>query len=300
MILVTEFMDEAWVDWLRGRAAVRYEPDLPDRPDALAALASEARALVVRNRTQVRGPLLDAGFAVVGRLGVGLDNIDVEGCAARGIDVIPATGANTLSVAEYVMTAAALLHRRAYLLRPEMERGEWPRAAAGRGREMAGATLGLVGYGAIARETARLARAWGMGILAHDPFATDFEGAEAVALGELLARSDVVSLHVPLTDDTRRMIGAEALAAMRPGAVLVNAARGGVVDEAAVADALGRGHLAGAALDTFEREPLGAVHPFAGVPNLLLTPHIGGVTAEANARVSEMIARAVADRLGLA
>ena len=214
--------------------------------------------------------------------------------------MIPATGANTLSVAEYVMTAAALLRRRAYLLRPEMERGEWPRAAAGRGREMAGATLGLVGYGAIARETARLARAWGMGILAHDPFATDFEGAEAVALGELLARSDVVSLHVPLTDDTRRMIGAEALAAMRPGAVLVNAARGGVVDEAAVADALGRGHLAGAALDTFEREPLGAVHPFAGVPNLLLTPHIGGVTAEANARVSEMIARAVADRLGLA
>ena len=300
MILVTEFMSEAWVDWLRARGDVEYFTDLPDRPDDLLRLAGRADAVIVRNRTQVKDGLLDAGFRIVGRLGVGLDNIDVEGCRARGIAVIPATGANTLSVAEYVVTTVAVLLRGAYLMRPAMEAGDWPRAQAGRGREMAGKTLGLIGYGAIARETARLARAWGMGVIAHDPYAADFDGAEGVALADLYARADAVSLHVPLTDGTRGMIDADALAAMRPGAVLVNAARGGVVDEAAVAAALLSGHLGGAALDTFEAEPLGVDHPFAGVPNLILTPHIGGVTAEANERVSETIARAVAERLGLA
>lgn len=300
MIVVTEFMAEAWVDWLRVRTDVTYAPDLPDRPGDLPALARGADALIVRNRTAVRGPLLDAGFRVVGRLGVGLDNIDVAACEARGIAVIPATGANTLSVAEYVVTTIAVLRRGAYLMRPAMEAGDWPRGAAGQGREVAGSVLGLVGYGAIARAAARLARAWGMTVIAHDPFAHDFEGAEAVDLPELLARADAVSLHVPLTDATRGLIGAEALAAMRPGAVLVNAARGGVVDEAAVADALRGGRLGGAALDVFAHEPLGPDHPFNGVPNLILTPHIGGVTAEANERVSEMIARAVAERLGVA
>ena len=299
MILIAEFMDDAWVDWLRSRGDVRYEPDLPDRADDLMAAADGARALIVRNRVQVRGDLLDAGFRTVGRLGVGLDNIDLDGCAARGIEVIPATGANTLSVAEYVVTTAAVLLRGAYAMRPAMEAGEWPRATAGRGREIAGKVLGLVGYGAIARETARLGRAWGMRVVAHDPYAADFDGAEAVALDALLARADVVSLHVPLTDATRRLIDADALDAMRPGAVLINAARGGVVDEVALAAALREGRLGGAALDTFELEPLGADHPFAEAPNLILTPHIGGVTQEANARVSEMIARAVADHLDL-
>ena len=299
MIVVAEFMDEAWVDWLRARAPVLYEPDLPDRPDALLASARGARALVVRNRTPVRGPLLDAGFEVVGRLGVGLDNIDVAGCEACGIAVIAATGANALSVAEYVITTAAMLLRGAYQSRPAMEAGAWPRAEAGRGREIAGKALGLVGYGATARRTGALGRAMGMAVLAHDPYAAAFDGAEAVPLPELLARADVVSLHVPLTDATRHLIDGAALAAMRPGAVLVNAARGGVVNEAAVAAALRDGRLGGAALDTFEREPLGADHPFAGAPNLILTPHVGGVTREANARVSETIARAVAERLGL-
>ncbi|MEM7487689.1 MAG: NAD(P)-dependent oxidoreductase, partial [Pseudomonadota bacterium] len=177
MILITEFMDEAWVDWLRERAEVIYEPDLPDRPEALDELAKEAQALIVRNRTQVRGDLLYAGFGCVGRLGVGLDNIDLDGCAAHGIAVYPATGANTLSVAEYVVTTAAMLLRGAYGMRTEMEAGTWPRAEAGRGREIAGKTLGLVGYGEIARATARLGAAWGMSCLASDPYADDFPGA---------------------------------------------------------------------------------------------------------------------------
>lgn len=302
MILITEFMDDAWVDWLRERTEVTYAPDLPDRPDDLNRLAQKARALIVRNRTQVTGALLEAGFSCVGRLGVGLDNIDLDGCKARAITVYPAHGANTLSVAEYVVTTAAVLLRGAYFLMPQMESGAWPRGLAGQGREIAGKTIGLVGYGAIARITADLARAMGMTAAAFDPHLHSDDPAwastTAMPLADLLATSDVISLHVPLTRDTRHLINAQTLAAMKPGAVLINAARGGVVDEAALVVALRSGHLAGAALDVFEQEPLGREHPFAGVPNLILTPHIGGVTAEANTRVSEMTARSIAGHLG--
>lgn len=303
MILITEFMDEAWVDWLRDRAEVTYAPDLPDRPDDLARLAASATAIIVRNRTQVRGDLLEAGFKCVGRLGVGLDNIDMAACKERGIEVFPAHGANTLSVAEYVVTTAAVLLRGAYFMRPEMEAGAWPRGPAGQGREVAGKTLGLIGFGAIARVTAGLARALGMAVVAYDPFLAHddpaWEGVVPMPLDSLIKQADAISLHVPLTDDTRHLIDAETFAAMKPGAVLTNAARGGVVDEAALVDALHAGHLAGAALDVFEDEPLGADHPFKGAPNLILTPHIAGVTAEANTRVSEMTARTVARHLGL-
>lgn len=300
MILITEFMDEAWVDWLRERTDVEYQPDLPDFPEELAQKAQMAQALIVRNRTQVRGDLLYAGFSCVGRLGVGLDNIDVAECKARDIAVFPATGANTLSVAEYVVTTAAMLLRGAYGLSDELIAGKWPRAAAGQGREIAGKTLGLIGYGEIARRTARLGAAMDMTCIASDPYAEDFPGAIEGTEEEVLTTADVIALHVPLTDETRGMINAEVIAAMKPGAVIVNAARGGVVDEVALCAALKSGHLGGAALDTFVDEPFGADNPFAGVPNLILTPHIGGVTIEANARVSEMTARKVAAHLGVA
>lgn len=300
MILITEFMDEAWIDWLRERTDVEYQPDLPDFPEELAQKAQMAQALIVRNRTQVRGDLLYAGFSCVGRLGVGLDNIDVAECKARDIAVFPATGANTLSVAEYVVTTAAMLLRGAYGLSDELIAGKWPRAAAGQGREIAGKTLGLIGYGEIARRTARLGAAMDMTCIASDPYAEDFPGAIEGTEEEVLTTADVIALHVPLTDETRGMINAEVIAAMKPGAVIVNAARGGVVDEVALCAALKSGHLGGAALDTFVDEPFGADNPFAGVPNLILTPHIGGVTIEANARVSEMTARKVAAHLGVA
>lgn len=298
MILITEFMDEDWVAWLRERGDVRYEPEMADRPDDLAVAAQAARALIVRNRTQVRGDLLEAGFTVVGRLGVGLDNIDVAGCEARGIEVIPATGANTLTVAEYVVTTAAMMLRGAYQLRAPMEAGDWPRAEAGRGREVNGKVMGLVGYGAIAHEVERLARPFGFQLIAHDPFCTDWGGMRDVPLDALLVLSDVVTLHVPYSEATHHLIGREAIEMMKDDAIVINASRGGVVDEAALTDALRAGTLGGAALDCFENEPLGTDHPFEGCPNLVLTPHVAGVTREANARVSEMIARKVADALG--
>lgn len=305
MIVITEFMDEAAVDTLRAAFETHYDPTLADRPEDIPALLAGARALIVRNRTQVTPALLDAGpdLACVGRLGVGLDNIDMEACSARRVTVYPALGANTLSVAEYVIGTAMALLRGAYAVNGRMLAGDWPRTECS-GRELAGKVLGLVGFGAIARETARLGRALGMEIAAFDPFLAErdpaWSGVSRLDLQTLLATADVLSLHVPLTPETRHLIGADELSRMPPGAVLVNAARGGVVDEAAVASALREGRLGGAALDVFETEPLtaGAAAVFAETPNLILTPHIAGVTVESNVRVSSLIAGKVLEHLG--
>ncbi len=300
-VVITEFMDESAVEALRAQCDVLYDATLVDRQaDLLAALVG-ARALIVRNRTQVNTALLAAapGLVVVGRLGVGLDNIDLPACRARHIEVIPATGANALAVAEYVIATAMVLLRGAYLSSAEVAAGNWPRPRLSGGREIGGKTLGLVGFGGIGRLTARLAQALGMHVLAHDPLVAPDDALWArhdVAprdIDALLAEADVVSLHVPLTDTTRALMDPARIARMKPGAVLINTARGGIVNEPALADALHEGRLAGAALDVFDREPLPAGSPLAGTPNLILTPHIGGVTRESNIRVSTLIAQKV-------
>jgi (S)-sulfolactate dehydrogenase len=303
-IVITEFMDEAAIREILAGRDVLYDPKLVDRPNDLLAQLGDARALIVRNRTQVRGALLEAArkLEVVGRLGVGLDNIDVEACKARGISVHPATGANDLSVAEYVITAALVLLRRAWTATPEVTAGKWPRMTT-IGREISGKTLGLVGLGNIARETATRARALGMQIVAFDPLLpadhAAWQLAKPCSLKELLQAADVVSLHVPLLPSTKNMIGREQLASMRRGSIIINAARGGVLDEDAVIECLRSGHLGGAALDVFDTEPLDAARGarFTETPNLLLTPHIAGVTEESNVRVSELIARRVLGHL---
>ena len=296
-IVISEFMDEAAVDELRRDFSVTYDKTLVDRPEDLKALAAGARALIVRNRTQVRGDLLAAGarLEAIGRLGVGLDNIDTEACKARGIAVLPATGANDIAVAEWAVTTIMVLLRGAYFASDDVAAGTWPRERL-MGREVHGKVLGLVGFGAIARETAVRARALGMSIIAADPFVTPDDpawgriGARSVSLDTLLAEADAVSLHIPLTAETRNLIDAGRLTAMKRDAVIVNAARGGVIDEAALAAALKAGTIAGAALDVFDVEPLKAGSPLAGRPNLILTPHIAGVTVESNVRVSSVTA----------
>lgn len=299
-IVISEFMDDDVVRRSFAGRDVTYDPKLVDRPGDLAAALSTARALIVRNRTQVRPVLLDQAprLKVVGRLGVGLDNIDMDACKARGIAVYPASGANDLAVAEYVITAALILLRKAWFITGRVAAGDWPRMAA-MGRELAGKKLGLIGYGAIARQTARRAQDLGMSVCGFDPYLpTDnpaWAGAQRVGFDDLLAGSDVISLHVPLTPQTHHMIDGRALARMRPDALLINAARGGVVDEQALVAALRARKLGGAALDVFEKEPVDAVTGamFADVENLLLTPHIAGVTAESNVRVSAVTAAAV-------
>ncbi|MEP1207354.1 MAG: hydroxyacid dehydrogenase [Rhizobiaceae bacterium] len=303
-IIITEFMDEDAVDRLTADYDCVYDPALVDDPDRLASLVSTARALIVRNRTQVRGDLLAAGEVLecVGRLGVGLDNIDVAACQARDIDVYPATGANDLSVAEYVITTAQALLRGAYLGTASVVAGEWPRQSM-MGRELSGKVMGLVGYGSIAREVAGRARSLGMSVAAYDPYLPSDNAAwgdtTSMSLADLAASADIISLHVPLTESTKHLINADYLAAMKPDAMVINAARGGVVDDAALAAALAAGEIGGAALDVFETEPLTAEagEKFAALQNFIATPHIAGVTSESNIRVSHLIADKVLEKL---
>ncbi len=304
-IVITEFMDERAVAQLRAKHDVLYDAQLVDDSARLMKEAAHADAIIVRNRTQVRGDLLAAlkPCKVVGRLGVGLDNIDVSACQASGMQVIPATGANAQSVAEYVLASAMLLLRGAYQSSAAVSAGQWPRNALSNGREIGGKTLGLIGFGSIGQLTATLARTVGMQVIAFDAMldadhpAFHTTGARCAGLEEVITTSDVLSLHVPLVDSTRGLLGAERIASMKRGAVLINTARGGIVDEVALAAALKSGHLGGAAIDVFGTEPLPAAPHFEGCPNLLLTPHIAGVSAEANERVSFLIADKVMQAL---
>ena len=304
-VIITEFMDAGAVESLRAGFDVHYDPDLHGDPEGIASRLGPARALIVRNRTRVDAAVLAAGprLVAVGRLGVGLDNIDLDACAERGVSVYPATGANVVAVAEYVIAATLMMLRGAYRATGRVLAGEWPRTAL-IGREASGKTLGIVGFGAIGRAVAPRAAALGMEVAAFDPMlAPDDPAWDGTAarrlddLGALLAVSDVVTLHVPLTGTTRHLVGAGEIAAMKRGACIVNTARGGVLDETAMAEALASGRLGAAALDVFEDEPLPAHSLLAGVPNLYLTPHVAGLTEEANARTGELIASRIRSAL---
>lgn len=300
-IVISEFMDSPAVQALSRRFDVRYDPDLVEHRDALLKAVEHADALIVRNRSQVDADLLAAAprLAVVGRLGVGLDNIDLATCTKRGIKVIPAVGANARAVAEYVMGAMLVLLRGTYGATADVSQGKWPRTALSNGLEAHARTFGMVGFGGIGQLTASLARGLGMRVIAcddaigHDAPVWQESGVLPCRLETLLAQADVVSLHLPLVASTRNLFNAERLSLMKPGSLLINTSRGGIVDEAALAQCLRQGHLRGAALDVFEQEPLPAGSPLADTPNLLLTPHIAGLTIEANTRVSDMVADGV-------
>jgi (S)-sulfolactate dehydrogenase len=302
-IVITEFLEPAAVEVLKKDFRVNWDPELWNKRAELEKLVRDLPGLIVRNRTPVDKALLELApkLKVVGRLGVGLDNIDVKACAARGVEVCSARGANATSVAEYAIAMAMiLLRKRAYLDTQRLIAGEWPREELGRGVELAGKRLGIVGLGSVGGTTARKARGLDMRVVAADPYLPDnhenWNLAERVSFDELLTTSDVITLHCPLNSETRGMIGARELARVRKGAVLINSARGGIVDEAACAAALRSGPLGAAALDVFDYEPIkaDAGKVFAGLPNAILTPHISGVTLEANHRVSFMTVESVA------
>ncbi len=304
-IVIAEFMDERAVAQLSAKHTVVYDPKLVDDPARLLVEAGTCDVLVVRNRTQVRGELLAAlaRCKVVGRLGVGLDNIDVQGCESKGMTVIPATGANALSVAEYVITSAMMLLRGSYASTAAVASGNWPRNALSNGRETAGKTLGIIGFGSIGRRVASMAQGLGMTVVAFDAMlpATDAAyrdaGVEFKSIDTLISSADVVSLHVPLVDGTRGLFNAARIATMKRGSVLINTSRGHIVDMSALVAALRSGQLGGAAVDVFDEEPLPAAEELQNCPGLLLTPHISGVSAESNERVSFMIADKVLEAL---
>jgi len=302
-VLITEFMDQPAVDLLAKTLDVHYEPELFAKPDQLLQRVDSHQALIVRNRTQVTAEVVKQAnkLKVVGRLGVGLDNIDLKACQDHGVQVAPATGANAVSVAEYVMGAIFTLYRAIGDGYAPVTQGLWPRTQMV-GQEIAGKTLGLVGMGEIAHEVAKRAGVFGMQIAYFDPYVKDssLPYTAHASLEALLAVSDCVSLHVPLTNGTRHLINAARLALMKTEALLINTARGGVVDEQALVQALRSGQLGGAALDVFEQEPVDLAYGqrFAGVERLILTPHVAGVTIESNARVSDVTAKNVLRALG--
>lgn len=260
----------------------------------LTAAASRARALVVRNQSRVDRELLDAcpRLRVVGRAGVGLDNIDLDAASARGVVVVAPLGANAVSVAEHALGLALGLARRVVPLDRDCRGGGWDRTP---GRELGGAVWGLLGAGATGQACGRLAAAVGMRVLAYDPYAGSRAAALAAAgirlapLDEVAGSAEVLSCHLPATAATRHFVNAALLARMRPGALFVNVARGAVVDEDALAEALASGRIGGAALDVREQEP-----PPPGVletmDNVILTPHVAGITEQSEERILRVLA----------
>jgi phosphoglycerate dehydrogenase-like enzyme len=300
VILVAEELDPRGLELLEGGGyPFCYEPNLWRDSEALRQALAGATALIVRNRIRVDGALLEAAprLRVVGRLGTGLDNVDQEALGARGVALVHAPGANAPGVAEYVL--AALFHLARGL--PRAAQGE-DRLALG-GFELAGKTLGLVGLGEVGLRVAHRAKTLGMRVVGYDPLRRPWEaalevaGVEFLPLEEVLAEAQFLSLHAPLTPETRGLVGREVLARMRPGAYLINTARGELVDHHALYEALRSGHLAGAVLDVTDPEPLPPDHPLRELENCLLTPHIAGLTRESQARVGERVVRGILEVL---
>ena len=262
----------------------------------------EAHALIVRSETRVTPELMNLApnLRVIARAGVGVDNIDVPAATKRGIAVMNAPGANTVSAAEHALALLLALARRIPWAAEAMRRGEWDRKRF-QGSELRGKTLGIVGLGRIGGHVAHLARAFGMHVLGHDPYLAPERAAELevklVTLEELLREADVVTLHLAATEQTNRLINADRLQLMKPTAVLINTARGELVDEVALAAAVEAGSIAGAAMDVFAVEPLPADSPLRKLERVILTPHVAASTAEAQERVSTETCAAVRDAL---
>ena len=303
-VVISEFMDNNAVKKISEKYSVLNDPKLYSAPEKFNQVMSNATALIVRNQTLVDRPLLESSpnLKVIGRLGVGLDNIDVNSCKERNVEVIPATGANSLAVVEYVIAAMLNLSRGVFTSTKSVAAGDWPRSEL-IGGEIAGKTLGLVGFGSIAQQLASKAISLEMTVIAYDPFveedATVWSKVKKVSFETLLESADIISLHMPLTDTTRNMINSQSFSLMKNSVTLINTARGGIIDEIALVEALKSGAIANAAIDVFDSEPLSGElgKKFRDLPNLILTPHIAGVTMESNVRVSDMIAEAIISHL---
>lgn len=268
-----------------------------DAPEIVAARAADLQidAIMVR-QGQINDLVIGASpkLKVIVKHGVGVDNVDLAAAAARGIPVLRSMGSNSRAVAEHAIALALALIKEIQPLNAAVKNGEWPKPTF-IGKDFQGATIGLVGYGGIGRETARMAEALGMEVVVYDPYAPEAAEADGFAtasdIDAMLPALDILSLHCPLTAATRHLVNAERLARMKPSAVIVNTARGGVIDEAALAEALAAGTIAGAGLDSFASEPPAADHPFWALPTLTATPHIGGVTAGSARSMAEIAAR---------
>jgi D-3-phosphoglycerate dehydrogenase / 2-oxoglutarate reductase len=302
-VLVTDEIDAEGVAILLAEPGLIVDevPTLPK--DELLARIGDYDAIVGRSATRISADLLEKArkLKVVGRAGVGVDNVAVDTATSLGVAVINAPAGNTIAVAELFFGAVLSLLRHIPQAASSMQAGKWDRSSL-LGSELKGTTLGIVGLGRIGGEIAVRARAFGMSVIAYDPYIAEsrFEALrvqEVKSLDALLEQSHILTLHTPLTDETTGMIGKREIARLPQRSILVNMARGGIVDEGALLDALGNKHLLGAVVDAYEKEPLAADHPLRKLPNVLLMPHIGASTTEAQRNVAVDVCIAVRDAL---
>lgn len=287
-ILVADPIAQDGVELLKGHADVDVKTGM--KPEELLGVVGDYDALVVRSETKVTAPVIEAGknLQVVARAGIGVDNIDLDAATSAGIAVVNAPTGNTVAAAEHTIALMLALSRNIPSAHQSMKEGEWKRSAF-MGIEVRNKTLGVIGLGRVGSEVARRAQSFGMNLVAYDPFvAPDYAhrlGAELLSFEEVLAQSDFMTLHTPLTDSSRNLIGAKELAQMKPGARLINVARGELIDEKALLEALNSDQLGGVALDVFATEPPGA-SPLLDHPQVVVTPHLGASTQEAQREVA--------------
>ncbi|MCR3921701.1 MAG: phosphoglycerate dehydrogenase [Firmicutes bacterium] len=298
-VLVSDQISELGINKLREKAVVDVRTQLT--PAELVQAIPEYDALVVRSSTKVTRAVLEAGknLKVVGRAGVGIDNIDVEAATEQGIIVLNAPEGNTISAAEHTVAMMTSLARNIPAAASSLKAGEWKRSAF-MGVELYGKTLGVIGLGRIGTEVIKRAQAMGMDIVGYDPYISDERaeklGVKLATLEEIYRKADFITVHTPLTKSTKHMISTKELAMMKDSVRLINCARGGLIDEAALCEALQTGKIAGAAIDVFEEEPA-TCNPLCELKNIIVTPHLGASTAEAQINVAVQVAEQVLNAL---
>jgi D-3-phosphoglycerate dehydrogenase / 2-oxoglutarate reductase len=301
-VLVTDSLAPQGFEILQRAPGIEVVDAPGMKPAQLLEAIADADALIIRSATQVTAEVIAAGkqLAVIGRAGIGVDNVDVGAATARGIVVMNTPGGNTVTTAEHAIALLVALARHIPQATASMKSGKWDKKSFV-GMELYNRTLGVIGLGNIGRIVAQRARGLGMKVVAYDPFLSVDAAAklevELLDLDSLLARSDALSVHVPRTADTAGLLGRAAFAKARPGVLVVNAARGGIVDEDALLEALESGAVGGAALDVFEEEPPPKDHPLVAHPRVICTPHLGASTEQAQVNVSIAVAEQVRDYL---
>jgi D-3-phosphoglycerate dehydrogenase len=301
-ILISDKLGVAGLEMLDKAADAAYDMKTGLSKDELIALIPEYDGLIVRSDTRPDADIIAAGkkLKVIGRAGIGVDNIDLEAATKHGVVVMNTPGSNSVATAEQTMALMLAVSRHTVAAHNSLAAKEWNRAQFA-GTELFGKVLGIVGLGRIGRLVAERAKAFGMTVLAHDPFVKVEEAAELgvslVSLDRVLSQADYLTLHTAVTPETTKMINRPSLNKMKKGVIIVNVARGKLIDDAALAEALQNGQVKAAALDVYTSEPPAADNPLIGLPNVLHTPHLGASTAEAQRNVATQMVSQVLDCL---
>lgn len=299
-ILIADPISDSGLQVFQGNGRFHVETREKMSLDQLKKAVADADAVIVRSETKITADVLTSGkkIKIVGRAGVGVDNIDVVAASRQGVLVVNVPGGNTVSAAEHTLALLLALSRNIPQANAHLKSGEWKRSQF-TGTELQGKTLGLVGLGRIGREVAKRAQSFGMTVMGYDPYASeDYAKAFNITLGTLedvYKEADYISLHVPLNETTHHLLNAKTLPKLKAGVRIINCARGGIIDEQALLAAIQSGHVKGAALDVFEEEPPPKNHPLFALPQVIVTPHLGAATEEAQVKVAQELAETIRD-----